>query len=69
MAAINKIKNKVKGHNYQKAHLHPLRDACVEYEKQSDKRSPRLSRGNRTRTRTHGRTVKHATDNIPRSIL
>ena len=32
MAWKSKVNNKVKGHNPQKAHLHPLRDVCVQYE-------------------------------------
>ena len=32
MASKSKVKNQVKGHNSQKAHLHPLRDVCMQYE-------------------------------------
>ena len=32
MASKSKVKNQVKGHNPQKAHLHPLRDVCMQYE-------------------------------------
>ena len=32
MASKSKVKNKVEGHNLQKAHLHPpLRDVCMQY--------------------------------------
>ena len=32
MATKSKVKNQVKVQNPQKAHLHPLRDVCVQYE-------------------------------------
>ena len=32
IATKSKDKNQVKGHTPQKAHLHPLRDLCVQYE-------------------------------------
>ena len=38
MAPNLKVNNYVEGHNPQKAHLHPLRDVCVQYENNEAKR-------------------------------
>ena len=32
MATKSNVQNQVKGHNPQKAHLHPQRDVCMQYE-------------------------------------
>ena len=53
MALISKVKNYIKGHNPDKAHLHPLRDVCVQY----NNKSANGFRDNVPRTR-------HGDDNI-----
>ena len=32
MASKSNVKKKAKGNNPQKAHLHPLRDVCMQYQ-------------------------------------
>ena len=55
MASKLKVTNEVKGHNPQKAHLHPLRDVCMQYENNP---------ANTFWETKHGRTARHVDDNI-----
>ena len=71
IASKLKVKNEVKGHSPQKAHLHPLRDVCVQYENNtaSALRNIRstvsnISSGNEAQTH-----ARHGDDNIPRPYL
>ena len=58
MASISKVKNYIKGHNPDKAHLHPLRDVCVQY----NNKSANVFRDIVPRTR-------HGDDNIPGAAI
>ena len=66
MASKAKVKNEVKGHNPHKTHLHPLsmlRDVFIQYENNASSGFRDIVR--KRKTRTHGRTGRHADENTP----
>ena len=60
----SKVKNLVKGHNPQKAHLHPLSDVCMQYESIPANGFRDIVRKQNTDARSNGRTARHGDDNI-----
>ena len=56
IASKSKLKNHVKGHNPQKAHLHPLRDVCMQYESNLANGLRDIIRKQNTDAHTHGQT-------------
>ena len=61
----SKSNNQVKGHNPKKAHLHPLRVVCMQYENNTANGLRDIVRKRNTDAQTHGRTARHGDDNIP----
>ena len=72
LSATNKVDNHLKikgqklGQNPQKAHLHPLKDVCMQYESNPANSSRDIVRKRNMAAQPYCCTARHGDDNIPR---